>query len=343
MSDMVLDTVIRRVRRIDPVFLVTIALAGLLAVIVPQQALNSAGFVGGAMLSILPFIAASVAIAGFAKASGLDRQIAAVFSGAPLRAIFVAALFGVASPFCSCGVIPVIAALLAAGVPLGPVMAFWIASPLMSPEKFMVMLGAFPLDFSIASALAALAMGLGAGLAIHVFAANGRFDPILRPGMGPSSCSANRLDNAPPVLLPFWREAERKQAFGDTVIESGLFLLKWLLLAFLIESLMIAYLPAEQIGQWLGNDSWWAIPASILVGIPAYLNGYAAVPLISGLMEMGMSPGAAVGFMLAGGVTSFPAAMAVFALVRRPVFVSYILLGLVGSFAMAYTVQAVFA
>ena len=343
MSDMVLDAVVRRVRRTDPVFLATIAIAGVLAVIVPQQALDSIVFAGGAMLSILPFLAASVLFAAFAKASGLDRQIASVFSGAPLRAIFAAALFGVASPFCSCGVIPVIAALLAAGVPLGPVMAFWIASPLMSPEKFMVMLGAFPLDFSIASALAALAMGLGAGFATHVFAANGRFDPILRPGMGPSPCPPNRFDDAPPVLPPFWREAERKQAFGGAVAESGLFLAKWLLLAFMIESLMVAYLPAERIGQWFGNDAWWAIPVGVLVGIPAYLNGYAAVPLISGLMEMGMSTGAAVGFMFAGGVTSIPAAMAVFALVRRPIFISYILLGLAGSFAMAYAAQAVFA
>ena len=40
--------------------------------------------------------------------------------------------------FCSCGVIPLIAAMLVAGVPLAPVMAFWIASPIMDPEMFVL-------------------------------------------------------------------------------------------------------------------------------------------------------------------------------------------------------------
>ncbi len=43
--------------------------------------------------------------------------------------ILTAALFGALPPFCSCGVIPLIAALMAAGAPLPAVMAFWLASP----------------------------------------------------------------------------------------------------------------------------------------------------------------------------------------------------------------------
>lgn len=47
-------------------------------------------------------------------------------------------LFGSLSPLCSCGVVPVIAALLATGVPLAPVMAFLIASPIMDPVMFIL-------------------------------------------------------------------------------------------------------------------------------------------------------------------------------------------------------------
>ena len=49
-----------------------------------------------------------------------------------------------------------------------------------------------------------------------------------------------------------------------------------------------------------------------------------------------MAPGAGLGFMLAGGVTSIPAAMAVFALVKRRVFAWYVVLGLGGSLLMAF-------
>jgi uncharacterized protein len=49
--------------------------------------------------------------------------------------------------------------------------------------------------------------------------------------------------------------------------------------------------------------------------------------------------GAALVFMVAGAVTSVPAAIAVFALVRRPVFLRYLALALVGSIAAGYGYQ----
>ena len=120
---------------------------------------------------------------------------------------------------------------------------------------------------------------------------------------------------------------------------TALFLGKWLALAFVLESLMVVYLPPEAIGVWLGGDSLMAIPISVAVGIPAYLNGYAAVPVVAGLIESGMAPGAAMAFMTAGAVTSLPAAIAVFALVRRKVFGWYLLLALLGSTAVGFLYQ----
>jgi uncharacterized membrane protein YraQ (UPF0718 family) len=129
--------------------------------------------------------------------------------------------------------------------------------------------------------------------------------------------------------------------FGGEVRTTGWFLFKWLALAFVLESLMVAYVPAEAIAESLGGNSRWAVPASVLVGVPAYLNGYAAIPTVSALMDMGMAPGAALAFMVAGGVTSIPAAMAVFALVKRAVFVWYVMLGLSGSLAAGLAYQAI--
>jgi uncharacterized membrane protein YraQ (UPF0718 family) len=58
------------------------------------------------------------------------------------------------------------------------------------------------------------------------------------------------------------------------------------------------------------------------------------------LVEQGMAPGAGLAFLVAGGVTSLPAAIAVFALVKRPVFALYIALALTGSFASGLLFQA---
>jgi len=111
-----------------------------------------------------------------------------------------------------------------------------------------------------------------------------------------------------------------------------LFLLKWLSLAFLLESLMLAYLPAELVTQTLGGTGLAPIAIATLVGVPAYFNGYAALPLIGTLMDQGMQAGAGMAFLIAGGVTSLPAAIAVWALVKFRVFALYVAISLGGAF-----------
>ena len=104
---------------------------------------------------------------------------------------------------------------------------------------------------------------------------------------------------------------------------------------------MIAWVPGETVATWLGGDAWWAIPAAVLVGVPAYLNGYAAIPTVAALLDMGMAQGAAMAFVVAGAVTSLPASMAVFAIARKPVFAWYLLMGLGGSLAAGVAWQIV--
>ena len=93
----------------------------------------------------------------------------------------------------------------------------------------------------------------------------------------------------------------------------------------------------------MGGEGILSIPLAAFVGVPAYLNGFAAIPLVSGLMELGMAPGAALAFMVAGGVSCVPAAIAVFALVRLPVFFWYLCLALAGSLIAGSVFQFIVA
>lgn len=303
-----------------------------------RQGTDSLLFTGDAIIGILPFLLASVFFAAYAKASGLDNQVARVFSGNPTRSIMMAAVFGALSPFCSCGVVPIIAGLLAAGVPLAPVIAFCIASPLMDPEMFVLMLGVFGVELTLVKTISALAIGMGAGFITHYAGRMGWMPSPLKTLPETGCCGSSSSDplQAEKVQWAFWEETGRRQEWWQSCRTTGLFLFKWLALAFFIESLMVAYVPAEQIGAYLGGDAWWSVPLSVLIGIPAYLNGYAAIPTVKGLMDLGMSPAAALGFIVGGGVTSIPAAMAVYALVRREVFVLYLLLGIGGAMTVSF-------
>lgn len=299
----------------------------------PGQAASSALFVLTALVKIAPFLALSVAMAGWAGATGADGLIARAFTGRPASMIAMGALAGALSPFCSCGVIPLIAALLAIGVPLAPVMAFWLASPLMDPSMFVLTAGVLGLEFAMAKTLAAIVLGAVGGWVVHLAMGAEAFADPLRPGIGDGGCGGGRVRAPRPVLWRFWSDPARVQRFRTDATSIALFLAKWLTLAFLLESLMLAYVPAELVAAVLGGQGLAPIATATLVGVPAYLNGYAALPLIGGLIGQGMAPGAGMAFLIAGGVTSIPAAIAVWAMVRPPVFALYLALSLVGAFA----------
>ena len=305
----------------------------------PAQALASAWFTGAALLGILPFLALSVLVAGYAAATGADRLIARAFTGRPAAMITMGALAGALSPFCSCGVIPLVAALLSMGVPLAPVMAFWLASPLMDPSMFLLTAGVLGVEFAIAKTLGAVALGLAGGTVVHLAQAAGWLAEPLRDGIGNGGCGGARLRNPGPVVWRFWSEAPRRASFASESRSITLFLLKWLTLAFVLESLMLAYVPAETVTALLGGTGLMPVLTATLVGVPAYLNGYAALALVGGLVGQGMAPGAGMAFLIAGGVTSIPAAMAVWALVRPRVFALYLALSLSGALALGLAWQ----
>ena len=87
----------------------------------------------------------------------------------------------------------------------------------------------------------------------------------------------------------FWNERERREVFTSTGLDNVVFLLKWLTLAYVIEALMLRFVPAEWVAGALGGDGLGPIILAAFVGAPAYLNGYAAVPLVDALLQQGMS------------------------------------------------------
>jgi uncharacterized protein len=320
--------------RFDPALAFLLMAFVLLWLTTPEQGERSVTFVVSALIGISPFLLLSISVAAYAKAAGADTLIARAFTGKPVTMIFFAALMGALSPFCSCGVIPLIAALLAMGVPLAPVMAFWLSSPLMDPSMFLLTLGTLGSTFAMYKVFAAVAMGLLGGFGTYLIVRTGGFAEPLRAGVGNGGCGASSVRQSRPIVWKFWQEPERREQFGRNGLDNLVFLGKWLTLAFFLESLMLAYMPAAVISQAIGGDDLGTIIVAALVGIPAYLNGYAALPLVGGLIEQGMAPGAGMAFMLAGGVSSIPAAIAVWALARPPVFAAYLGFAFIGSSAL---------
>ena len=323
----------------EKVWLFSAGLMTALFVFAPNLGVSTAGFAAQNLLNVAPFLILSVGIAAYASATGADGLIARAFTGSPAIMILIAAAVGGLSPFCSCGVIPLIAALLAMGVPLSAVMAFWLASPVMDPSMFLLTTGVLGIEFAIAKTIAALGLGVLGGFVVHFLSRSGALSDPLRDGVGNGGCGGAKVRTQQPIFWKFWNDNARVAKFWGESAKTTLFLAKWLTLAFILESLMLAWLPADLVARSLGGTGIAPIGLATLVGVPAYLNGYAALPLVGGLIGQGMAPGAGLAFLVAGGVSSLPAAIAVWALVKREVFFLYLGIALVGSFAIGLLFQ----
>jgi len=128
---------------------------------------------------IWPYLVVTIPIAVAVNMSGASRYIKRAFDAGPLAAILLATVVGAFSPFCSCGVIPVIAVLLIGGVPLPPVMAFWIASPSMDPEIFFLSVGTIGWNLAVWRLAGTLFMSLGAGFITHYLMQSGWITGIM--------------------------------------------------------------------------------------------------------------------------------------------------------------------
>jgi len=315
------------------VWTIVLLLPLLVFIFIPDDFSSIITFASKALMGTIPFILFAVSLVAYLKASGAESLVSKAFKGKEVKTIFIATLVGGLAPFCSCEVIPFIASMLALGVPLSAVMAFWLSSPLIDPPALLITASALSWDYAIAKTVSAMAIGLIGGFGIYILSKFGMFSNPLKQlnGSGCGSCCVTKDPFNQKLELKFWNNALRINIFKEEFRSNGLFLLKWLSLAYLIEALMVQYLSAQVIGNFLSGDGLSSIIIGAFAGVPAYLNSYAAPAIVSGLIEQGLSSGGAMAFLVGGAISSIPAMTAVWSLVNRSTFIAYLVFGFGGA------------
>lgn len=355
-------------------------------------------------LSIWPYLLLSIPLAVAVRVSNASQYIRRAFVGRPIVAITLATLVGAFSPFCSCSVVPIIASLLIAGVPIGPVMAFWIASPTMDPEIFFLSVSVLGWELAIVRVIATLILSFTAGILTQSLDDAGFFESgILRKKKRDTNWSWKQLAQA--IIYPVTKmlstlrvassstslDMSHDVAFAVQMIptiegttcsvqsdscacdsscntsqddscstcntetesierslmtrilretwEATSMVIKFIAIAFILEALILLYIPQDAIVAFVGQDNPFAIGLAALVGIPMYTSNLTAMPLVGGLLQQGMLPGAALAFLIAGPVTTLPAMSAVFGIAKPRVFAIYLGISLLGAVVLGYGYQ----
>ncbi|MEW6490327.1 MAG: SO_0444 family Cu/Zn efflux transporter [Thermodesulfobacteriota bacterium] len=235
------------------------------------------------------FLAAGV-LHAFVSSEGVARHLGT----GRIRPVVKAALFGIPLPLCSCGVLPAALGLRKKGASKGATVSFLVSTPETGVDSMALTYALMDPVMTVARPVAAFATAVAAGTAESIF---GRDEPSPEPP--PSSCgcrehspqeSAGRLARA--------REGLR-HAFGDLLGD----LAPWLAVGFLGAGLIHVLVPAELVEAHLGSGLL-PLLAMLVVGIPMYTCATAATPIAAALVLKGLSPGAALVYLLAGPATS---------------------------------------
>ena len=287
----------------------------------PEADADLLAAVARGLLSLLPVVVVAALLAGALTLGNWSDRAFAWLSGGPARAVVVASFVGAITPVCGLGVLPLIATLLRRGLPLAPIMAFWISSPITDPSMLVITAGIIGLPFAVAKTVAAFGTGLLAGAVTGLLpGCRGPGHHLMRLG------SLERHGCGGEGEEPFWPEVWR----------SARLVLRWLALALVLEVFLQRLVPDAWVASLFSDDAGASIPLAVLVGAPMYLDGYAALPLVRGLLDKGMSFGAALALMISGAAVSLYAAVAVASIVRVRVFALYVLLALAGAGAAGY-------
>ncbi|MCQ0092306.1 permease [Roseovarius sp. M141] len=325
-----------------------VLLAATLAALIiwkPGFALDTAQFVVLGMTHVTPLVIPGILLAGWITASGASDRIATVFHGRTIQTVLGATIVGALLPVCGITVLPLMAGLLAAGVPLAPVMSFWLASPITGPAMLSATVATLGWEFAIGKALAAIGLGLFGGAMTALFASRPWAKSPLRSNriVGSLGGQCGTCDEKTRNFdARVWREPSRRARFMRECWSITRLILLVLTPAFAAEFLLNAWLEPGAVAAYVGRDSALAVPLAVIVGGPAYIDGYAALPLTRALLEHGMSSGAAMAFLVSGGVVSIWGAMAIFPVLKLKPFLLYLALAAVGSMVSGWAFGATY-
>ena len=202
--------------------------------------------------------------------------------------VFKATLFGIPIPICSCGVIPVATSLKNSGASKGSTVSFLITTPQVGADSFMITYSLLGWFFGIFRIVSSFVTGILAGIFVNIF---GKDDHgTLLPMAGPVAKEETMAQRFNGILS--YVEYELLGSIANA-----------LMVGFLIAGLIAVFVPDGFFEMYMGSD-FLSMMIMLVIGIPMYVCASASTPIAASLIMKGMSPGAALVFLLIGPATN---------------------------------------
>ena len=275
-----------------------------------------------------PYLVFGIILSTLVKTLISKQRMADFFSKRNhMATILLASMIGVVSPIGSYIIIPMSAALLGIGVPLPVLMALMVSSPLINPNLFVLTAGAMGMEMAILRVMAAFFLGSIAGYAT-LWLERIQF---LNPGSVLKENQSFSIEN--------FTDTGRERTIGGFLHElykMARYVSKFFFLAIVLAAgIKIAVNPSI-IVRLFDSDNILSVILSTGAGVPFYVCGGAAIPVVQQLADLGMSKGAVLAYFISGPITKISNLVIIHAAFKRIILIEYLVIGMLGAAILGF-------
>ncbi len=208
----------------------------------------------------------------------------------------LASFLGIVTPFCSCSAIPLFLGFVEAGIPIGVTFSFLIAAPMINEVALVLLVGLFGWKVAVIYVATGLSIAILAGWLI------GKFKMEKYVADWVFAIKSNRKTEEEEKITFYQRIQKGYESVKDIVGKIWIYIV----IGIAVGAGAHGYVPEDFLGSLLGKENWYGVPLAILIGIPMYSNAAGIIPIVSVLIEKGVSLGTALAFMMSVIALSLP-------------------------------------
>lgn len=281
-----------------------------------------------------------------------------------VQGTILATVLGYITPFCSCSTVPIAAAMIGAGIPLGLVVAFVFASPYPVETGVFVLGPIFGWPFAVAFSVVGMILAFLMGIIVD----NLNWQDQIKPSSNQmlperaanpheaQRCECDNENKLQDIQCCDDQEIEESNSAGcgcvssdekrsaPRVIKNALMysfgflkkLFPYVIFGSLIGSLIYGYMPEELVLQYAGSSNLIAVPIAALIGVPIYMSSSAIIPIIYSLHLKGMSGGAVTALLITATAISPPEILMLSKMFEKKIMAIFAISMIVGAVIVGY-------
>ncbi|HPL99187.1 MAG TPA: permease [Bacillota bacterium] len=251
------------------------------------------------------------------------KQILGKYHG--IWANLLGALLGTVTPFCSCSSIPLFIGFTGAGLPLGVTFSFLISSPLVDLASFILLASIFNWKIAIAYVLVGIFLAVIGGTIIG----NAKLESYVEPFV-----YGNQMAELDQEELT---RKERIHYSRQQVLDIIKRVWMYILIGVGIGAAIHNWIPQDMISAILGQDKWYSVLVTTIIGVPMYADIFGTLPIAEALVIKGVGLGTVLSFMMAVTALSLPSLIMLKTVVKKKLLTIFFIVVTIGIIIIGYT------